>query len=89
MTDKVIRESVSAHKIADVEVGAFLSGGIDSSYIAEAANASKTFTVGFESSDEKIYNEISKKRGGFLPFSAKFDFFWQKNNAFFPKALIF
>ncbi|MBQ8786763.1 MAG: asparagine synthase (glutamine-hydrolyzing) [Oscillospiraceae bacterium] len=59
MTDKVIRESVSAHKIADVEVGAFLSGGIDSSYIAEAANASKTFTVGFESSDEKIYNEIS------------------------------
>ena len=56
--DKVIRESVSAHKIADVEVGSFLSSGIDSSYIAQAANVDKTFTVGFESDDGDRYNEI-------------------------------
>lgn len=56
--DKVIRESVSAHKIADVEVGSFLSSGIDSSYIAEAAKVDKTFTVGFESGDGDRYNEI-------------------------------
>ncbi|MBO4468326.1 MAG: asparagine synthase (glutamine-hydrolyzing) [Clostridia bacterium] len=57
--DETIRESVKAHKIADVEVGSFLSSGIDSSYIAEAANVDKTFTVGFESNDGDRYNEIS------------------------------
>ena len=56
--DKTVRESVAAHKIADVEVGSFLSSGIDSSYIAEAANVDKTFTVGFESHDGDRYNEI-------------------------------
>ena len=57
--DKTLRESVEAHKIADVEVGSFLSSGIDSSYIAEAAKVDKTFTVGFESGDGDRYNEIS------------------------------
>lgn len=56
--DKAVRESVKAHKIADVEVGSFLSSGIDSSYIAEAAQVDKTFTVGFESPDGDRYNEI-------------------------------
>lgn len=58
LTDKAVRESVAAHKIADVEVGSFLSSGIDSSYIAQAANVDKTFTVGFESPDGDRYNEI-------------------------------
>ena len=57
--DKAVRESVEAHKIADVEVGSFLSSGIDSSYIAEAAKVDKTFTVGFESDDGDRYNEIA------------------------------
>lgn len=56
--DRAVRESVEAHKIADVEVGSFLSSGIDSSYIAEAAKVNKTFTVGFESDDGDRYNEI-------------------------------
>ncbi|MDE6784269.1 MAG: asparagine synthase (glutamine-hydrolyzing), partial [Ruminococcus sp.] len=50
------RDSVEAHKIADVEVGSFLSSGVDSSYAAAVAEVDKTFTVGF-GSDEK-YNEI-------------------------------
>lgn len=50
-------DSVKAHKIADVEVGSFLSSGVDSSYAAAAANVDKTFTVGF-GTDEK-YNETS------------------------------
>ncbi|MDO4607638.1 MAG: asparagine synthase (glutamine-hydrolyzing) [Clostridia bacterium] len=57
--DAAVRESVEAHKIADVEVGAFLSSGIDSSYIAEAAHVDKTFTVGFASDDGDRYNEIA------------------------------
>ena len=56
--DEAIRESVAAHKIADVPVGSFLSSGIDSSYISEAAKVDKTFTVGFESPDGNRYNEI-------------------------------
>ena len=50
------KDSVEAHKIADVEVGSFLSSGVDSSYVASVANVDKTFTVGF-GEDEK-YNEI-------------------------------
>lgn len=59
LVDATVRESVAAHKIADVEVGSFLSSGIDSSYIAEAAKVDKTFTVGFESPDGDRYNEIN------------------------------
>jgi asparagine synthase (glutamine-hydrolysing) len=53
---KVFKNSVEAHKISDVEVGSFLSSGVDSSYVAAVANVDKTFTVGF-GTDEK-YNEI-------------------------------
>lgn len=45
-----VTESVEAHKIADVEVGCFLSSGVDSSYVAcELAKIYdvKTYTVGF------------------------------------------
>ena len=47
-------ESVTAHKIADVEVGSFLSSGVDSSYMAALAKVDKTFTVGFAN---KQYDE--------------------------------
>ncbi|MBQ8297961.1 MAG: asparagine synthase (glutamine-hydrolyzing) [Ruminococcus sp.] len=52
----IFHDSVKAHKIADVEVGSFLSSGVDSSYVAAVADVDKTFTVGF-GKDEK-YNEI-------------------------------
>lgn len=54
--EKVMKESVEYHKVSDVEVGSFLSSGIDSSYMACLANVDKTFTVGF---DNTQYNEIS------------------------------
>ena len=50
------KNSVEAHKISDVEVGSFLSSGVDSSYVAAVANVDKTFTVGFGT--EEKYNEI-------------------------------
>lgn len=49
-----MKESVAAHKIADVEVGSFLSSGVDSSYMAALAKVDKTFTVGFAN---KQYDE--------------------------------
>ena len=54
-----MKESVSAHKIADVEVGSFLSSGVDSSYMAALANVDKTFTVGFAN---KQYDETDFAR---------------------------
>lgn len=53
---KVMHDSVQAHKIADVEVGSFLSSGVDSSYVAAIADVDKTFTVGF--GEDERYNEI-------------------------------
>ena len=58
LIENVMQESVKAHKIADVEVGSYLSGGIDSSYIAKLANVKKTFTVGFDTPYGIKYNEI-------------------------------
>jgi len=52
---KELNESIEYHKISDVEVGSFLSSGVDSSIIATLSNVDKTFTVGY---DNKKYSEI-------------------------------
>lgn len=46
--DSVVQSSVDYHQISDVEVGSFLSGGVDSSYIASSVKPMKTYSVGFE-----------------------------------------
>ena len=48
-------DSIAHHKISDVEVGSFLSSGVDSSLIATLSNVDKTFTVGYAN---KKYSEI-------------------------------
>lgn len=53
--DETFKNSVEAHKISDVEVGCFLSSGVDSSYVASQFKGQKSFTVGF---DYDKYNEI-------------------------------
>lgn len=54
INDEVV-SSVEHHKISDVKVGAFLSSGIDSSYIVSVLKPNETFTVGFE---QNGFNEI-------------------------------
>lgn len=54
--EKVFENSVNAHKISDVEVGCFLSSGVDSSYVSTYFAGQKTFTVGFDYGEK--YNEI-------------------------------
>lgn len=64
--DEVVHESVAAHRIADVKVGSFLSGGVDSSYIAACLMPDKTFSVGFDYKDFNETNyakELSDKLG--------------------------
>ena len=53
--EKTMIESVAAHKISDVEVGSYLSSGVDSSYMAYLGQVDRTFTVGF---GEEQYSEI-------------------------------
>ncbi len=55
--EKAFDNSVEAHKVSDVEVGSFLSSGVDSSYVACSAHVDKTFTVGFDNGQR--YNETS------------------------------
>ena len=55
--EEVFENSVNAHKISDVEVGCFLSSGVDSSYVATYFPGQNTFTVGFDFGEK--YNEIS------------------------------
>ena len=50
-----LNESIKYHKVSDVEVGSFLSSGVDSSIIATLSSVDKTFTVGY---DNKKYSEI-------------------------------
>ena len=51
---EVMEDSVEHHMISDVEVGSFLSSGIDSSYLVSLAKPDKTYTVGY---DIPRYNE--------------------------------
>lgn len=45
--DTVLQDSVAAHKIADVEVAGFLSGGVDSAYITALARPARCYTIGY------------------------------------------
>ncbi len=58
--EDVVEKSVECHKISDVKVGAFLSGGVDSSYIVSTLMPDKTFSVGFA---REHFNEIDQAKG--------------------------
>ena len=56
---ETMKDSVDHHLISDVEVGSFLSSGIDSSYLVSLARPDKTYTVGY---NDKRYSEIDNAK---------------------------
>lgn len=70
---KAMENSVKYHQISDVEVGSFLSSGIDSSYIVSLAKPDKTFTVGYDNPkfDEIKYAEDLSNKLNIKNYSKK------------------
>ncbi|AUX11518.1 asparagine synthase (glutamine-hydrolyzing) [Latilactobacillus sakei] len=57
--DASVEESIKMHNVADVPVGAFLSEGVDSSYVTSILQPQEVFSVGF---DDQTYNEVTAAR---------------------------
>ena len=57
--DAKLRESVKRQLVSDVPLGAFLSGGVDSSLVVASMGKAKTFSIGFE---DPSYNELKWAR---------------------------
>jgi asparagine synthase (glutamine-hydrolysing) len=53
--DEAIQAAVRRQMVSDVPLGAFLSGGVDSSLITHAMGKATTFSIGF---DDPSYNEL-------------------------------
>ena len=57
--DYKIKECVQRQLVSDVPLGAFLSGGVDSSLVVASMGAARTFSIGF---DDPTYNELKWAR---------------------------
>jgi asparagine synthase (glutamine-hydrolysing) len=59
LVEAQVRQSVRRQLVSDVPLGAFLSGGVDSSLIVAAMGEARTFSIGFK---DLSYNELGWAR---------------------------
>ncbi len=55
LVDQKLQQCVARQLVSDVPLGAFLSGGVDSSLIVAAMGKARTFSIGFK---DESYNEL-------------------------------
>ena len=78
---EILANSIKYHQItSDVEVGSYLSGGVDSSYVVSVAKPDKTFSVGFDEAgfdETKMARDFSKLMNvqNYSKYISKEDFF--------------
>ena len=60
LIDKTVEESVDLYREADVEIGSFLSSGVDSSYVTSVLRPDKTYSIGFDVGDYSEADEAHK-----------------------------
>jgi asparagine synthase (glutamine-hydrolysing) len=89
----IFEEAVASHEVADVPMGALLSGGLDSSAIVgvmarrsrEAARPFPTFSFGFRSAAPEVcelpYVDAMVRRDGLVNHETTFDAAWVARNA--------
>lgn len=58
----LIEDAVRLRKISDVEIGSYLSGGLDSTIIAGLAEKPHTWTVGFRDFNEFEWSEMAAEK---------------------------
>lgn len=82
-TTRIVRESTRLRMISEVPLGAFLSGGVDSSIVValmaqESSQPVKTFSIGFEEQD---YSELKYAKKVAESIGAEYHEFIVKPNA--------
>jgi asparagine synthase (glutamine-hydrolysing) len=82
-TTRILREATKLRMISEVPLGAFLSGGVDSSIVValmaqESASPVKTFSIGFEEQD---YSELKYAKRVAEHINAEYHEFIVKPNA--------
>ncbi len=70
----LIQQAIDCRVLADVEVGSYLSGGLDSSIVSALSKVQHTWTIGFADNNEFSYAQIAADHIGSVHHAVPFDY---------------